>query len=32
VNWSTDGQLVLTGPAVLVASVSISEEWLAGHR
>jgi diaminopimelate epimerase len=30
--WSSDGELVLSGPAVLVATVTIAEEWLAAHR
>lgn len=32
VSWTADGQLVLAGPAVLVATVSIAEDWLSGHR
>jgi diaminopimelate epimerase len=30
--WNADGGLVLAGPAVLVASVELSPEWLAAHR
>ena len=30
--WSADGELVLSGPAVLVATMTIAEEWLTAHR
>ncbi|HJQ01540.1 MAG TPA: diaminopimelate epimerase [Jatrophihabitans sp.] len=30
--WAEDGDLVLSGPAVLVATLTIAEEWLAAHR
>ena len=30
--WNAAGNLVLSGPAVLVASVELSPEWLAAHR
>ncbi len=30
--WSADGGLVLSGPAVLVGSVQLSQDWLAAHR
>jgi diaminopimelate epimerase len=30
--WTPEGNLVLSGPAVLVASVELSPEWLATHR
>ena len=29
VTWRTDGEIVLTGPAVLVAEAEIDDEWLA---
>jgi diaminopimelate epimerase len=30
--WNAAGSMVLCGPAVLVASVELSSEWLAAHR
>jgi diaminopimelate epimerase len=30
--WNADGGLMLSGPAVLVASLELSPEWLATHR
>jgi diaminopimelate epimerase len=30
--WNADGNLMLSGPAVLVASLELSPEWLAAHR
>ena len=30
--WNADGHLMLAGPAVLVATVELSPEWLAAHR
>ena len=30
--WNAEGNLMLSGPAVLVASVELSPEWLASHR
>jgi diaminopimelate epimerase len=30
--WNTEGNLMLSGPAVLVATVELSAEWLAAHR
>lgn len=30
--WNADGGLVLSGPAVLVASLELAPEWLATHR
>ena len=30
--WNAAGNLMLSGPAVLVASVELSPEWLATHR
>jgi diaminopimelate epimerase len=30
--WSDDGELMLSGPAVLVATMTIAEEWLVAHR
>jgi diaminopimelate epimerase len=30
--WSSDGELVLSGPAVLVANLTIAEDWLLVHR
>ncbi|MEO7261179.1 MAG: diaminopimelate epimerase [Jatrophihabitantaceae bacterium] len=30
--WNADGNLMLAGPAVLVASLELSPEWLAAHR
>jgi diaminopimelate epimerase len=30
--WNAAGNLMLSGPAVLVASVQLSPEWLAAHR
>jgi len=32
VSWTKTGAVVLTGPAVLVANIEISEEWLTDHR
>jgi diaminopimelate epimerase len=32
VRWRADGELLLTGPAVLVASVDLDAEWLAAAR
>lgn len=32
VSWRPDGQVVLSGPAVLMAKVEIGAEWLAEHR
>jgi len=32
VSWTEAGSLVLTGPAVLVAEIGVTEEWLAEHR
>jgi len=30
--WTSDGELVLSGPAVLVANLTIAEDWLRAHR
>lgn len=30
--WNAEGNLMLAGPAVLVASLELSPEWLAAHR
>jgi diaminopimelate epimerase len=30
--WSDDGELMLSGPAVLVATMTIAEDWLLAHR
>ena len=30
--WNESGNMMLSGPAVLVASVELSREWLAAHR
>jgi diaminopimelate epimerase len=30
--WNADGNMMLSGPAVLVASFELSPEWLAAHR
>jgi diaminopimelate epimerase len=30
--WNAAGNLMLSGPAVLVASVELLPEWLAAHR
>jgi diaminopimelate epimerase len=30
--WNAEGNMMLSGPAVLVASVELSPEWLATHR
>jgi diaminopimelate epimerase len=30
--WTSGGELVLSGPAVLVASLAIAEDWLSAHR
>jgi len=30
--WTSDGEMVLSGPAVLVASLTIAEDWLLAHR
>jgi diaminopimelate epimerase len=30
--WTSDGELVLSGPAVLVANLTIAEDWLQAHR
>ncbi len=30
--WSAAGEVMLSGPAVLVATVQLSESWLAEHR
>jgi diaminopimelate epimerase len=32
VSWTDQGGVVLTGPAELVAEVTISERWLSAHR
>jgi len=32
VRWNAAGSLLLTGPAVLVASLELSPVWLAAHR
>jgi diaminopimelate epimerase len=32
VSWTDAGEVVLTGPAVLVGSILISDDWLAEHR
>jgi diaminopimelate epimerase len=32
VSWTETGALVLTGPAVLVAELELSDDWLAQHR
>jgi diaminopimelate epimerase len=31
VTWQADGDLQLTGPAVLVADISVEDGWLAAH-
>jgi diaminopimelate epimerase len=30
VVWPADGEVELTGPAVLVAEIDVDEEWLRG--
>jgi diaminopimelate epimerase len=30
--WNAEGNMVLSGPAVLVARIELSPEWLAAHR
>ena len=32
VVWGTDGEVELTGPAVLVAELDVDEDWLARHH
>jgi diaminopimelate epimerase len=32
VSWTDDGAVVLTGPAVLLAEINLSEWWVASHR
>ena len=32
VTWCPDGEVLLTGPAVIVAEIELSEAWLAGQR
>lgn len=32
VSWRSDGDVVLSGPAVLMAKVEIGADWLAEHR
>lgn len=32
VRWRPDGEILLTGPAVLVGDVELTEEWIAHHR
>ncbi|MBV9821869.1 MAG: diaminopimelate epimerase, partial [Actinobacteria bacterium] len=32
VAWNADGAMMLSGPAVLVASLELSPQWLASHR
>jgi diaminopimelate epimerase len=32
VSWTDTGSVVLTGPAVLLAEVTLSEGWVASHR
>jgi diaminopimelate epimerase len=30
--WNAEGNLMLSGPAVLVATVELAPEWLSAHR
>jgi diaminopimelate epimerase len=32
VVWRPDGQIVLSGPAVIVAEIELDEDWLASAR
>jgi diaminopimelate epimerase len=32
VEWQTDGEVLLTGPAVLVGEIEVDEAWLAAVR
>ncbi|MGX7679905.1 diaminopimelate epimerase [Jatrophihabitans sp. DSM 45814] len=32
VSWTVAGEIVLSGPAVLVADIEVEEQWLSAHR
>ena len=31
VNWQPDGEVLLTGPAVLIADIDVDDQWIAGY-
>ena len=31
VNWQPDGEVLLTGPAVLIADIDVDDVWIAGY-
>ncbi len=31
VNWQPDGEVLLTGPAVLIADIEVDDDWIAGY-